>query len=116
MTSAENGFVPFRRRAVALTNRVGATLSQRGIAPDLSADRLRRRAVRATGLPWAADLQTDEALEVLCGSIIDEANLSTFGALVIRARMHASCRRVCASASSSMIIQRSPICRSNRRS
>lgn len=88
MTSAENGFVPFRRRAVALTNRVGATLSQRGIAPDLSADRLRRRAVRATGLPWAADLQTDEALEVLCGSIIDEANLSTFGALVIRARMH----------------------------
>ncbi len=81
-------FTPFRRRPVRAINRVGAALDARGHTVDLSANTLRRRAEKTTGLTWSADAQTDEALDVLCASIIDEARLSTFGALVIRARMH----------------------------
>ncbi|MYR07335.1 sulfotransferase [Gordonia sp. SID5947] len=82
-------FEPFRRRPVRAINRVGSMLDHRGVSiADLSADALRRRAVAATGLPWTADEQADEALEVLCRSIIDESQLSTFGSLVIHARLH----------------------------
>jgi hypothetical protein len=82
-------FEPFRRRPVRAANRIGEMLQARDVSVvDLSADTLRRRAQRATGLPWDADPQADEALDVLCSSIIDEARLSLFGALVIRARLH----------------------------
>ncbi|MFW0794449.1 sulfotransferase [Gordonia sp. CPCC 205515] len=81
-------FSPFQRRPIRTINRVGAVLESRGIRVDLSADALCRRAVKATGLPWVADPQVDEALDVLTSSIIDDARLSTFGALVIRARLH----------------------------
>ncbi|MEE4024858.1 sulfotransferase [Gordonia sp. PKS22-38] len=82
-------FVPFQRRPIRVVNRIGEMLDSRGIRKvDLSAATLRRRAEKATGLVWAADPLTDEALDVLCTSIVDEAQLSTFGSLVIRARMH----------------------------
>ncbi|MGV9709541.1 sulfotransferase family protein [Gordonia sp. NPDC003424] len=81
-------FSPFQRRPIRAVNQIGALLYSRGIRVDLSADALARRAVAATGLPWTADPQTDKALDVLAASITDEARLSTFGALVIRARLH----------------------------
>jgi len=83
-----DGFTPFVRRPIRLLNRLGSLLEERGVTVDLSAETLRRRAVKATGLPWSADRQTDLALDALCRSIIEDAQLSTFGALVIRARMH----------------------------
>ncbi|AZG46558.1 sulfotransferase family protein [Gordonia insulae] len=82
-------FVPFRRRPIRLINRIGEVMGARGVSPvDLTADALRRRAEKTTGLPWSADPQADEALDVLCAAIVDEAKLSLFGSLVIRARMH----------------------------
>lgn len=82
-------FVPFQRRPIRAINRIGEMLGGRGVqSTDLSADTLRRRAADSTGLAWVADAQTEEALDVLCASIIEEARLSTFGALVIRARLH----------------------------
>ncbi|ROZ89117.1 sulfotransferase [Gordonia sp. OPL2] len=82
-------FTPFRRRPIRMLNGVGERLRARGVSVvDLSADTLRRRAEKATGLPWVTDPQSDEALDVLCTSIVEEAGLSLFGALVIRARMH----------------------------
>lgn len=81
-------FRPFQRRPVRALNQVGVRFEARGIQLDLSADALARRATRATGLPWTADPQADEALEVLASSIIHEARLNTFGSLVIRARLH----------------------------
>ncbi|MDY6811341.1 MAG: sulfotransferase [Actinomycetota bacterium] len=82
-------FTPFRRRPVRAINAVGERLDARGLSVvDLSADALRRRAAKATGLPWTCEPQADEALDVLCASIIEEAKLSLFGSLVIRARMH----------------------------
>lgn len=83
-----DGFVPFRRRGIRALNHVGAELVRRGLGPDLSADALRRRAERSARRAWEADALTDEALDVLTRSIVDEANLSYFGALVIRARLH----------------------------
>lgn len=76
-------FTPFQRRAVTAINRLGALLP----APDLSADALRRKASKAARRPWVADELTDEALEVLTRSISDDAHLTYFGALVIRARL-----------------------------
>lgn len=79
---------PFQRRAVAVFNRAAGAAARAGLAADLSAGALRRRASRAAGVPWSADSQTDEALDVLCRSLTGEARLSPFGAQVIRARMH----------------------------
>jgi hypothetical protein len=82
-------FTPFRRRPIRVINRVGEEFRARGVTVvDLSADTLRRRAEKSTGLPWIADSQADEALDVLCTSIVEEADLSLFGSLIIRARMH----------------------------
>ncbi|MBE7193185.1 MAG: sulfotransferase, partial [Gordonia polyisoprenivorans] len=82
------GFEPFRRRGIRVLNHVGAELVRRGLGPHLSADALRRRAEKSATRAWEADALTDEALDVLTRSIVDEANLSYFGALVIRARLH----------------------------
>lgn len=80
-------FTPYQRRAVSVFNRVASR--RRPFGPvDLSADALRRRAAKAAAVPWSADAQTDEALDVLCDSITREAKLSPFGARVIAARMH----------------------------
>lgn len=82
-------FTPFRRRPVRVLNALGDKLDERGLSVvDLSADALRRRAEKATGLPWTCEPQADDALDVLCASIVEEAELSLFGSLVIRARMH----------------------------
>ncbi|MEP9393092.1 sulfotransferase [Gordonia sp. VNK1] len=82
-----DGFVPVQRRPITALNAIGRRLADRGHGPELSADALRARASRVAGLPWQADPLTEEALEVLTRSIIDEADLSYFGALVIRARL-----------------------------
>ncbi|GAA3705653.1 sulfotransferase family protein [Gordonia hankookensis] len=82
-------FVPFQRRPIRAINRIGELLEGHGVpSADLSADTVRRRAADSTGLSWVADAQAEEALDVLCASITEEARLSTFGALVIRARLH----------------------------
>lgn len=81
-------FQPFQRRPIAALNAAGRLLARRGVTVDLGADALRRRATAATGLPWPDDPAVDEALDVLTSSIIDEAHLSFFGSLVIRARLH----------------------------
>lgn len=81
-------FTPFRRRPIAALNAVGRQLARRGHTVDLSADTLRRRAVRATGLAWPDDPAADEALESLTASIVAESSLNLFGSLVIRARLH----------------------------
>jgi hypothetical protein len=81
------GFAPFQRRPIAVLNRVGDLLTRVGKTPTFSADALRMRAERTTGLRWQADAQTDEALDVLTTSIERQAQLSLFGRLVIRARL-----------------------------
>lgn len=80
-------FEPFRRRVVDGYNAAADLAARAGLEIDLTADTLRRKASKRAGVPWSADAQSEEALDVLCDSLIREARLSHFGAQIIRARM-----------------------------
>ncbi|HYC56529.1 MAG TPA: sulfotransferase [Candidatus Binatia bacterium] len=96
MTGAELRERPYRPRAIAVLNRVGARLAGLGIAAGrMREDELIRAARTRTGLHDFGDEGFREALSVLVDSIEREARLHAVGRLVTKTRLlSALCTRL----------------------